>query len=360
MYEDLRQIAEMRFMRDSRSLSEETKAKIQEMRAKYAAMLSASHILGSGPHLAAIGRAEIEGSVKIVHRLSEIWIDLITRRNQRLSRSDVPFICGELNNYCLTQRGSLIKSFQEQKMGAVVNLLSQEAGRELNKAVTVIRRDLEISVREVEAFPADPDTLKERAMSQVIKRRFSSGRRVLVGHRGRTAVVIAVEENPSEMGEFRHIVRFDREGTEQSVLGCDLQPFPELDEDLRRATPAAVNLHIENSTLGNLNLGSQIGTINIALETVSDQGPAFRGFAEALREFTEATLSQHLLTDSEKSEIVQALSTVAEQATKKPDERSYGTLKAVLLWLPSAISAATDLVTLWDKCGPAIKVFFRI
>ena len=45
-----------------------------------------------------------------------------------------------------------------------------------------VRRDLEIMAWEYEAFPNVVVTEKERSMPQQPKRRFSPGRRVLVGH----------------------------------------------------------------------------------------------------------------------------------------------------------------------------------
>jgi len=57
---------------------------------------------------------------------------------------------------------------------------------------------------------------------------------------------------------------------------------------------------------------------------------------------------------------VEALSTIAEQAEKKPEERSKGNLKALVAWIPQVIATAADLVTLWDKFGPIIKTHFGL
>jgi hypothetical protein len=137
-------------------------------------------------------------------------------------------------------------------------------------------------------------------------------------------------------------------------MGCDLQAFPGIDEDLQMNRPI-INLHVQDSNIANLNLGSQIGTINASLQTISEQGDSEHEFAQVLKELTEAVVSQKDLPDPEKQEVVQALSTIAEQATKKPEQRSKVTLKALVSWIPTAISAAKGLSDLWEKFGPIIQ-----
>jgi hypothetical protein len=102
-----------------------------------------------------------------------------------------------------------------------------------------------------------------------------------------------------------------------------------------------VNLNIQNSNIANLNLGSQVGTINATLEAISRGDGSQHDFAQALKELTEAVVSQQDLSDDQKREVIQALSTVAEEAPKRPEERSAGTLKAIIGYLPTAISSAT-------------------
>lgn len=119
-----------------------------------------------------------------------------------------------------------------------------------------------------------------------------------------------------------------------------------------------VNLNIQNSNIANLNLGSQVGTINAALEAISSGGS--KEFAQALKEFTEAVVAQQGFDDANKREVVEALTAVAEQAPKKREERSTGTLKAIMGYIPTAISSAAQLTELWGKVGPTIKGYLGI
>ena len=185
------------------------------------------------------------------------------------------------------------------------------------------------------------------------KNRFGPGRRVLVGTIAmRPGTVQAVDDAPSIMGEFVHNVLVDGELQARRVVGCDMQPIPELDDNLRRANRP---IYIQNSNVANLNLGSQVGTIHAALQSISGGSEAEREFARAIEQLTQAVVSNATLPDSDK-EVVQALSTIVEQGAKKPEQRSKGVLKAAVAWLPTAITTAADLTTLWEQYGPIIKV----
>ena len=186
--------------------------------------------------------------------------------------------------------------------------------------------------------------------------RYSVGRRVLFGMTNRTGIVQSVDELPGQLREFAHEVRDERTHEIVRVLGCDMRPFPNFDEDLRVKNPT---IHIENSNIANLNLGSQIGTINASLEQISQGDEKQKEVARALQEFTQAVVAASL-ADSQKKEIVEALSTIAEQAAKKPEERSKGILKAVVGWIPHAVATAAYLTALWATYGPIIEAHFRV
>lgn len=288
MYEDLNTIAQLKFDKQIESISAQTREKVKETQNEYAALTGSTGVRG-GPHEASIARIQIAGAEKMVHTLSDIWIDLIKQRKGYISRQDVAFIVEKAEGYARTKKGHLHTAFAHQRMGAVVDLLTQEAERQMHAVAASIRRDLEIMAREHEAFPSGAAQQKGHSMTQ----------------------------SPN------------------------------------------IHLHIENSSVANLNLGSQVGTINAALESISaQQGASPHDLALALKQLTEATVAHAALPPGEKHEIVQALSTLAEQATKKPEERSQGTLRAIISRIPTSIAAAGDLMTLWGKYGPAIRAYF--
>jgi hypothetical protein len=80
-------------------------------------------------------------------------VDLVKRRNGHISRPDVDFISKKLEGFARIQKGHLHAAFSQQRMGAVVNLLTQEAEIRLQASVANARRELAIMAREHEAFP---------------------------------------------------------------------------------------------------------------------------------------------------------------------------------------------------------------
>jgi hypothetical protein len=199
-------------------------------------------------------------------------------------------------------------------------------------------------------------------VKQPSKNRFSVGRRVLVGQRNRIGTVKSIADSPDPrcMGEFRHEVLVDGETDLLGVMGCDLEGVPEVDHDLQESRPA-VHLTLQNSSVANLNLGTQVGTITVALESISQQhGGVDLEFADAIKQLTEAVLSQATMADDDKREVVQVLSTIAEEGAKEPKERSMGRLKAAVGWLPTAIATASSLTTLWNKFEPTIRAHFHL
>ena len=64
-------------------------------------------------------------------------------------------------------------------------------------------------------------------------------------------------ETPSIMGEYVHEVVVDgHPAISQKVLGCDMRGVPVLDADLQGR--GSTTVHIQNSNIANMNLGSQV------------------------------------------------------------------------------------------------------
>jgi hypothetical protein len=360
MYEDLEQIAQLKLGKEMESISAQTLGNVEEMQREYAARAPFPG-MRDGPHEAAVGQVYIDGAERLVRALYQIWADLIQQRKGHISRPDIAFITGKIDGYADSQRGHLHKVFSQRSVGAGLNVLTQRPEMRMHAVAADIRRDLEIMAREYEAFPNKPVLEKEHRMTPIPKRRFSPGRRVLVGNQSKPGTVVSEDDQPGEMGEFRHVVTLDRDGQSIPVYGCDLQGFPGMDDDLPQGRLSTVHLHIENSSVANLNLGSQVGAINASLTSISEeQGASQQELVLALKQLTEATIAETALRDTERQEVVQALSTLAEQAAKKPEERSGGPVRAVIAWLPTAVASAAHLTALWEKVGPTIKAYFRI
>lgn len=351
MYDELSAIAQLRFGKEADAIAVETQQKIRDASERFAARMGAG--IRSGQHDALLGRLRIESIEKLARALYQIWVGLMRERNGHVQRADIPFILNKVDEFVNAQKVHLNNAFAQQGEASVSNLLAQEAAQRMYAVSATLRRDLEIMVREHEAFPRM--SVEKAAMSNTPSL-YSVGRRVLFGMANRTGIVKSVSDVPAQLGEFVYELQDEKTQEVLRVLGCDIRPFPGFDEDLRMKSPT---IHIENSNIANLNLGSQIGTINASLHRMSEGEQSQKDFALALQGFTQAVLSA-TLGDSEKQEIVGALSTISEEATRKPEERSTGTLKAVITWIPHALASAAHLTALWDRFAPSIRAYFGI
>ena len=123
------------------------------------------------------------------------------------------------------------------------------------------------------------------------------------------------------------------------------------------AMKEGINLTVHNAA--NVNLGSQVGTINAALSVISQQGQAESEVATAIRELSQAVM-RSAIQDKQKQEALQVIADITRQAEAKPEARSSGTLKALIAGFAVVISGAADVTTLWDKYAPIIQTFFGI
>jgi hypothetical protein len=191
-------------------------------------------------------------------------------------------------------------------------------------------------------------------MSKQSKKRWPVGSRVLAGVISRQpGTVQSVADNPGSFGEYLHEVLIDSEKVIQQFFGSELDSLGQIDEDFR--SERGTTVYIQNSNVANLNVVSQVGTINTALQTIFRGDTSQKEFAQALEQLTQAVLGETALQDVDKREVMDALSTIAEQAAKPPQEQSKGILKAAVTWLPTAVSAARSLTELWETVGPIIK-----
>ncbi len=78
-----------------------------------------------------------------------------------------------------------------------------------------------------------------------------------------------------------------------------------------------INLTVQNAA--NINLGSQVGTINAALSVISQQGQS--EVAVAIRELSEAVMRSSAIKDDQKQEALQVIADIAKQAEAKPECR---------------------------------------
>jgi hypothetical protein len=116
---------------------------------------------------------------------------------------------------------------------------------------------------------------------------------------------------------------------------------------------------ISNSTIGLLNTGQikNIESININIGKLSDFGA--EEVAEALKKVTGAVAESVELADDVKSETLEQLESLSEQAILPESNRiKPGIVKAVFTALSGTLAATGSLADIWSTWGPSIQRFF--
>jgi len=197
VYEDIDQLAQLKFNKKLESISRHTRERVKEMQNEYAALTGLSGVQ-SGQHDVSIGRVQINGAEQMIRALFKIWVDLIKQRNGHISTPDIAFITNEIGRYARTQKAKLHQAFSGGKMGAAANLMKQEAVIRMDAVLADTRGDLKIMVREHEAFSKEGVVKQEKpvALDTQILRRIA----------GRPANVLNVLiASPSDVNEEREI-----------------------------------------------------------------------------------------------------------------------------------------------------------
>ncbi len=185
---------------------------------------------------------------------------------------------------------------------------------------------------------------------QKVQQVVESSKRNLMNALTRSSLASAAEEIAMGMNRVASSIRRDLE-----IRIRKQQAFPQ-----KEIMPRPPHVNVTIHSAANVNLGSQVGTINATLTAISDQSQAHHEIAAVLKELSEAVLHNPQIPDSQKQEALQVITDIVRQAEAKPEARSVGTLKAMLAGLPSVIGMAADLTALWEKCAPVIRHFFGI
>ena len=118
-------------------------------------------------------------------------------------------------------------------------------------------------------------------------------------------------------------------------------------------------IRISNSTIGILNTGQikNIESININIGKLNDVGSD--EVANALKNITSSVAESTDLTADVKSNTLEQLESLSEQAVLPVNERSKpGVIKAVFTALNGTLAAAGSLAGIWSTWGGAIQKFF--
>jgi hypothetical protein len=119
-------------------------------------------------------------------------------------------------------------------------------------------------------------------------------------------------------------------------------------------------LNINNSAVGALNVdGVQIvEAIDMKIGQLGAQ-PESRDLATALKQLTEAIGSKTTaIADAKRTELLEQVEALGEQAAKPADQRKRGVISATLGALETTCATVGQLASVWEACNPAIRAFF--
>lgn len=117
-----------------------------------------------------------------------------------------------------------------------------------------------------------------------------------------------------------------------------------------------INISQSNGT--QVVIDSKVQTINSTITQLSSAGGDAQNVAAALSAMVEVVTHASDLQAETQKEVVECLALLAKQAVKPAAERENGIVRSVLATLPSLLSSASSLGSLWAQYGPALEGFF--
>jgi hypothetical protein len=112
-------------------------------------------------------------------------------------------------------------------------------------------------------------------------------------------------------------------------------------------------------TVGTLNTGQVLGNIQSHVSSVTGS-PSADAFREAVEELAKLIAQDGAFSDESRREILESIDLVAEEASRPPEKRRLGAVRAVLSALPGAIAISGGAIEAWDRYGPAIRAYLGL
>jgi hypothetical protein len=125
---------------------------------------------------------------------------------------------------------------------------------------------------------------------------------------------------------------------------------------MRMEEPREINIHLKDSQVGVLNLGSIMGNVQAHLAAVA--GPDADEARQALERLAQAILDEEALPDEQRQELLESVDLLAQEAGAAPAQRRGSVIRTVLGGLAASLAAAGSLTEVWSAVGPSLLHFF--
>jgi hypothetical protein len=117
-----------------------------------------------------------------------------------------------------------------------------------------------------------------------------------------------------------------------------------------------VSIHLKDSQVGVLNLGSIVGNVEAHLAAVA--GPDADEVRRALETLAQAVVDDEALPDEQRQQLLESVDLLAQEAGAAPAQRRGSVIRTVLGGLAASLAAAGSLTEVWSAVGPSILHFF--
>jgi hypothetical protein len=137
-------------------------------------------------------------------------------------------------------------------------------------------------------------------------------------------------------------------------------PVPQMPSRTIKGNITLNNINIDRSTIGVLNTGQmqEIQQIDVNISKLDQRAEA--DVAEALKALTEAIVSNQDISVEQRSELVEQLHELSDQALLPPNQRKIGIVRAIVVGLSSSLNAVSGLATIWATWGATIRSSFGL
>ena len=113
------------------------------------------------------------------------------------------------------------------------------------------------------------------------------------------------------------------------------------------------NINVDRSVIGVINT-AEVKQIDITMSKIKNSGN--EELTKAVKEFTEAVISETKLNNDTKNQIIELISFLTKQSLLNKEKRQNSIIKAVLTHVESLISTIALLLPLWTKLRPLLNL----
>jgi hypothetical protein len=117
-----------------------------------------------------------------------------------------------------------------------------------------------------------------------------------------------------------------------------------------------INIHLNDSQVGVLNLGSVVGSVQAHLAVVA--GPDADEVRRALEALARAVIDEEALPDERRQQLLESIDLLAQEAGVAPAQRRGSVIRTVLSGLAASLAGAASLAEVWSAVGPSLLHFF--